>query len=1117
MTDLTSDSAGPHQLSSIGNDRQPESSVVDERLVAAVEDYIRQREIGDRSGMEAVLIENEDIAAALRECLAGLELMQAVAPDINASRGSIDKMVSAHLMTGDSLGDYRILSEVGRGGMGVVYEAEQVSLSRRVALKVLPFATIFDPRHLQRFKNEATAAAHLNHPNIVEVYGIGSDRGIHFYAMRFVEGVTLADVIEDKRNSQKINSASQQIDDEERASEPESSEGSSKTGGDLAPLSHSVATSPALQAALSTVNCISHKARFHRIAEIGAQAAQAIDHAHQMGIIHRDIKPSNLMLDDRGKLWVTDFGLARVAGDVSMTMTGDIVGTLRYMSPEQVLARRGTVDHRTDIYSLGATLYELLTLRAAVPGNDRQEALHQLAATEPILPRKLDKSIPIELEAIVLKAMEKAPEDRYATALDLAADLQRWIENKPIDARAPSVLVNLKKWGRRHIRILAAMSAAAFMAAVALAGATIITVRAYQREIRERERANQNVETALVALDEMYEKYSANRLLEPETINDFDRKFLGRILEFYEDFAERNRDMPTVPLAVANAHSRIGDLRLVLGGHPEASNAYIAAQAVLGVNQTNPRWPNNADEGYIVAQSVIGQAAADMQLGDPLRIALSQQRVLDIADHLKKVLNHDENARRSRVQLLFTHVDYLYSIGKNDDALAMTSQAIAEIDQHSSPAHLQFDEQLLKAALQLRLADGDAAANRLVEAIEAARRALNTLERLTPPEEGIVFHRSRLADAHHRLADLMWSMSQQEEGWHHLTQAIELFEVNAKVVPACSGHQISAIEANLTAIAYKKYLNPYPLTYLERGVKGTESLVANFPDLPESWNLLGKVMSEKSDLCRRRRNYLEAESLARSAFDAHRKALNLRPDNPRYYNELFNSAQILAHAIEGEVPTIKSLTASEKLYECELPDDQAKFRGLCGIYGKMLAIAKAARETTPDQTEWVGRIEEKQRRAEAKLESLAAQNPSLLNSLAWGLFERDPKRGVELSRRSIELNAEDASFWNTLGFCLLRAGELVEALEAFDRCASLGYGGWHVKSSTLLGRSIVYAKMGDREAAEALFEEAIRHEFATGRPGSSNIYRVEAAALLGFRVNGIDRSPEGNAVDELDP
>jgi tetratricopeptide (TPR) repeat protein len=205
-----------------------------------------------------------------------------------------------------------------------------------------------------------------------------------------------------------------------------------------------------LQGALSTKLSVSGPAYFQAVARLGEQAALALDHAHQRGIVHRDIKPANLLLDADGTLWVTDFGLAQIQSDTRLTLTGDLVGTLRYMSPEQALAQRVVVDHRTDIYSLGATLYELLTLEPVFAGQDRQELLRQIAFEEPRAPRRLDRAIPAVLEVIVLKALQKNPADRYATAQELAEDLRRYLKDEPIRARRPSLAQRAGRWSRRH-------------------------------------------------------------------------------------------------------------------------------------------------------------------------------------------------------------------------------------------------------------------------------------------------------------------------------------------------------------------------------------------------------------------------------------------------------------------------------------------------------------------------------------------------------------------------------------------------------------------------------------------------------------------------------------------
>jgi tetratricopeptide (TPR) repeat protein len=358
------------------------------------------------------------------------------------------------------LGDFRIVREVGRGGMGVVYEAVQVSLGRRVALKVLPFAATMDARHLQRFKNEAQAAAGLHHTNIVPVYAVGCERGVHYYAMQYIEGRTLAHLIADLRGA-----------DADRPTTPQAEAGpacggvaNASEGREAAP---GAATPPV--ARLSTVSSVRDAGYYRGVARHGIQAAEALDCAHRQGVVHRDVKPANLMVDGQERVWVMDFGLAQVQSDTRLTLTGDLVGTLRYMSPEQTLAKRVVVDHRTDVYSLGATLYELLTLRPALDGRDREELLRQITFAEPKAPRRLDKAIPAELETIVLKAMAKNPDERYQTAEELADDLRHYLEDRPIQARRPGLVKRVWKWCRRH-KALVGAAAAVLLVAGLLAG-----------------------------------------------------------------------------------------------------------------------------------------------------------------------------------------------------------------------------------------------------------------------------------------------------------------------------------------------------------------------------------------------------------------------------------------------------------------------------------------------------------------------------------------------------------------------------------------------------------------------------------------------------------------------
>jgi tetratricopeptide (TPR) repeat protein/serine/threonine protein kinase len=475
-------------------------SVLDDpRVLRAMESYTSALQRGDRPDRATFLADlPPEVAGVLAGCLDGLELVHAAAPALSGSDGSLPLPDGA--IPAQPLGDFQLIREIGRGGMGVVYEAIQLSLGRRVALKVLPFAATMDPRQLQRFRHEAQAAAMLHHPNVVPVFGVGCERGVHYYAMQLIEGQSLAAMIDELRgpvHSSGGGGTENQVDHSAQRSigfkgfnRPSDSAGAENPKiheNRAAPISRvpvGTADTPAV-AVRTTQPARRDRAYYRHIAELIAQAADALEYAHSMGVVHRDVKPANLLLDEAGHLWVTDFGLAKLDAAVGMTVSGDLIGTLRYMSPEQALARHGLVDHRTDVYSLGATLYELLTLRPAVDGHDKHELLKRVAFEEPVAPRKLEKGVPAELETIALKALTKEPVGRYATAGELADDLRRFLEDKPIQAKPPTLLQRTAKWARRHKLVAAGLAAVLVAAAILAVGAGFW----HQRRIAETERA----------------------------------------------------------------------------------------------------------------------------------------------------------------------------------------------------------------------------------------------------------------------------------------------------------------------------------------------------------------------------------------------------------------------------------------------------------------------------------------------------------------------------------------------------------------------------------------------------------------------------------------------------
>ena len=365
----------------------------------------------------------------------------------------------------ERIGEYRLIREIGRGGMGIVYEAEQASLGRRVAVKVLPGAGLLDDRATQRFLREAKTAGSLRHRNIVTVFAVGREDDLNYFVMPLIEGAGLDRVILELRERRiasfdapdapgdDIVGVARTLVDRSRSGTPAGSNGAStRSGLEVGPATHSPAppTGPPARRPHGKGSRLRH---WREIAGVGRQAAGALQHAHEQGVLHRDIKPANLLLDAEGVVWVADFGLAKAMSHDDLSRTGDLVGTLRYMAPERF---RGACDARSDVYSLGLTLHELTTLRPAHDVPDRAELIRKIAEAEPTRPRELDPSIPLDLETVILKAIEPDPKRRYASAGELAEDLTRFADGLSVRARRAAPLERLARWVDRN-RALAAL------------------------------------------------------------------------------------------------------------------------------------------------------------------------------------------------------------------------------------------------------------------------------------------------------------------------------------------------------------------------------------------------------------------------------------------------------------------------------------------------------------------------------------------------------------------------------------------------------------------------------------------------------------------------------------
>jgi len=548
----------------------------------------------------------------------------------------------------ERLGDFRILGEIGRGGMGIVYEAYQESLGRHVAVKVLPRQALLDPKQLERFQREAQTAARLHHSNIVPLFGVGEQDGFHYIVMQLIRGVSLDEVLvrlrqllaadaspsggsavppgdRDRVGRQGTGSSRRNAGDKDNAlidgqprSLPSTGNGSTseavrlarvlvegrfwqdaERGGAKSPSSVAQAADEAcgqgaesvaaeLKQDSPTIRRRFGPAYWRSVAAIGQQAAEALHYAHAHHTLHRDVKPANLLLDAQGVVWITDFGLAKVLDQDQAGQTAALAGTLRYMAPEQF---SGRVDARSDVYSLGLTLYELATLQPAFADVSRSKVIRKITEGQPVRPRQINPAIPRDLETIILKAIAHEPDHRYASAADLAEDLQRFLEDRPIMARRASPFERLWRWSRRN-KAVAALTASTFVLLVLFAA---VTTAGYVSTARQRQRAEATSALALDALDNIFRQFAPERtapasgaLIVGESgeeiavpaqpvLSKETAALLEHMLAFYDRLAEQGGDDARLRRKVAEANRRVGDIRQRLGHFEESKAAYLRA------------------------------------------------------------------------------------------------------------------------------------------------------------------------------------------------------------------------------------------------------------------------------------------------------------------------------------------------------------------------------------------------------------------------------------------------------------------------------------------------------------------------------------------------------------
>ena len=768
------------------------------------EEFAERHRSGENPTIAEYAAKYPDLAQQIQTLFPSVILVEKLGSHHRQLTHGAKRWVAPNLSSMQRLGDFHILREVGRGGMGVVYEAEQESLGRRVALKVLALGAADDERQRRRFEREARAAARLHHTNIVPVFGVGRQDELCYYAMQFIEGVTLdrwlrENEVEGRQTAEYV----------------------------------------------------------RRVVQIGVQVAQALHYAHQQGVVHRDIKPANLLVDKQGTVWITDFGVARLAEEEGLTRVGDFVGTLRYMAPEQI---HGRPDARSDVYSLGITLYELLAGQPAYPETSHMGLVQRISKEDPVPLRRIQPNTPRDLETIVSKAIARDPSHRYANAGEMAEDLRRFLEDRPIRARRVSVAARLWRWCRRNrtVAVLSALTAAAVLVAMVVGWVGYLSTQQALRQTEEAVgRAEANLELSLEALESVFRQTAGRDWLlapvsDPE-LEPFTRSvpsedsaaLLERLLGFYERFAEKNEGNDHLLAETAKAYRRVGEIQTQLGQPGKAEAALRRSLALYQALMNDPLQKQRYAQELAAVYTDLGQTPQYLARPHEARRECFEKALAIIGD------DRSEAARLQRIRALNSLARTVPSGGRWFWNTAPTAQrrqspkteAAAKEAQRYHREALSLAEELvgrdqrnadyrfLLAQTHRYLGQRLALSGRTADAASENQRAVEILEQLTADFPSIAQYKAELAEAYAMFVAAAWPRSKSGAAKERLTKARALADdlvgqhprvpeyvaLSARLraregmFAAWAGNRSEAIEAYRQAIgSFQKLADQYP-------------------------------------------------------------------------------------------------------------------------------------------------------------------------------------------------------------------------------------------------------------------------------------------------------------------
>lgn len=794
-------------------------------------------------------------------------------------------------------GDYEIRRELGRGGMGVVYEARQVSLNRPVALKLIKSGLLASDDDMRRFQNEAEAVALLDHPGIVSAFEVGEQDGQRYLSMQLVRGEGLVNLLDQYK--------------------------------------HDPRTAAGLM----------------------AEVAEAVAHAHQRGILHRDLKPANILIDAEGKPHVTDFGLAkRVEGDVELTQSGAILGTPAYMSPEQATGRRGSITTSTDVYGLGAILYALLSGKAPFGGDSVIDTLNAVRCLSPEPPRNLNDHVPRDLETICLKCLEKDPRRRYASAHELAVDLNNWLESRPIHARRVGLAERAWLWCTRKPAVAALALAVLFALVGGTAAVIAVQARAnralgmknaaltesLQREAQANQRVQQRYDLAMDAIKTFHTGVGEDFLLKEPQFRGLRDRLLNAAAGFYDrlngvlatsaDAASR-RALFDSNFALAELTEKVGRRddalalhRRVLAGREALANEPAAdyrvrlqvgtslLSVIALVKQTKPTevWP-------LLSQAVaLHEELAAAHPDDPeVQNALAKV-LIQLGDHRKNVdRQRDEAERLFRRTLAIWKAlershpeepDYRYlqglpliylsylraDEGKLDETIQLYQQALdlARERLDKEPSNVRLRASLAEKQSQMSL--WYYSLDQTDRAVDLGRAALESWRKIAADQPAVASHQRSLAGAHSALASVLVETVRFSEAEKELRSALAIHQALAEANPD-NGNRggVAAIRLELGKLLFRAGRFAEGETELRAAIAFRQAaadaeptLISSRMILAENHRLLAGMLSGSPRLSQAEAEYRSAISLLQSLADEVSINARFRESLAKSHNEL---------------------------------------------------------------------------------------------------------------------------------------------------------------------------------------------------------------------------------------